>query len=163
MTSSIAVYPGSFDPITNGHIGIIERGLLVFEKLIVSVAVNARKKTLFTIDERVDMIRETFRDDPRIEIGSFSGLTVEYTKMVGAKVILRGLRAVADFEYELMMANMNKKIRPDVETLFMMTSEEHFFINSRSVKEIASLDGPIDFLVPPNVAVALRRKFGLVT
>jgi len=158
---SIAVYPGSFDPITNGHIGIIQRGLLVFDKLIVSVAVNVRKKTLFTIEERMEMIREVFKDNPRVEVGCFSGLTVEYTKMVGANVILRGLRAVADFEYELMMANMNKKLCPEVETLFMMTGEEHFFINSRSVKEIASLGGQIDFLVPPNVAVALRKKLGL--
>ena len=133
----------------------------MFDKLLVSVAINARKKTLFTLEERVELIRETFKNDPRIETGSFSGLTVEYTKMVGAKVILRGLRAVADFEYELQMANMNKKICPEVETLFMMTGEEHFFINSRSVKEIASLGGPVDFLVPPHVAVALRHKYGM--
>jgi pantetheine-phosphate adenylyltransferase len=154
------VYPGSFDPITNGHIGIIQRALCVFDRLIVAVAINARKKTLFTVEERAVMLAKTFKGDGRISVDSFGGLTVEYARNTGAKAILRGLRAVADFEYELQMANMNKKLCPDVETLFMMTGEEYFFVSSRSVKEIASLNGNIDFLVPPHVAVALRRKFG---
>jgi len=159
--SGLAVYPGSFDPITNGHIGIIQRALRVFDRLIVAVAINARKKTLFTVEERSKMLVKTFKGDARISVDAFRGLTVEYARNVGAKAILRGLRAVADFEYEFQMANMNKKLYPDVETLFMMTGEEYFFVSSRSVKEVASLNGNIDFLVPPHVAVALRKKYGI--
>ncbi len=161
--SGLAVYPGSFDPITNGHIGIIQRALCVFDRLIVAVAINARKRTLFTVEEREKLLEKTFKGDSRISVDAFSGLTVEYARNVGAKAILRGLRAVADFEYELQMANMNKKLYPDVETLFMMTGEEYFFVSSRSVKEVASLNGNIDFLVPPHVAVALRKKYGFQT
>lgn len=156
-----ALYPGSFDPITNGHIDIARRALSVFDELVVAVAVNARKQTLFTVEERVEFIRETFKDNGKVKVDSFSGLTVEYARRLGASVILRGLRAVADFEYELQMANMNKKLHPGIETLFMMTSEEHFFVSSRNVKEIASLSGNIDFLVPRHVDEALKKKYRL--
>ena len=159
--TGLAVYPGSFDPITNGHIGIIRRALLVFDRLVVAIAINVRKKTLFTVEERLDMLGESFKNDARIQVDSFKGLTVEYARKTGARTILRGLRAVADFEYELQMANMNRKLYPDIETLFMMTGEEFFFVSSRNVKEIASLDGNIDSLVPPHVAVALRKKYGI--
>jgi len=158
--SRLAVYPGSFDPITNGHIDIIERALPVFDKLIVAVAINVRKQTLFTVEERVGFIKETFKNDKRIQVDSFKGLTVQYARNSGTKAILRGLRAVADFEYELQMANMNKKLCSDIETLFMMTGEEYFFVSSRNVKEIASLNGDIAFLVPSHVAAALRSKYG---
>ncbi|MFH1435185.1 MAG: pantetheine-phosphate adenylyltransferase [Pseudomonadota bacterium] len=159
MAGISAIYPGSFDPITNGHVGIIKRSLIVFDRLIIAIAINTRKKTLFTVEERAELIRKTFKDDDRVEVDSFSGLTIEYCKKRGAKVILRGLRAVADFEYELQMVNMNKKLEPSVETLLMMTSEEHFFVSSRSVKEVASFNGNIDILVPPHVATALRKKY----
>jgi len=156
--SSKALYPGSFDPFTNGHRSLVERLLLVFDNLTVAVAHNVRKNTLFTVEERIEMIRQTFKGDQRITIDSFSGLTMDYAQKIGAKIIVRGLRAVADFEYELQMANMNKKLRPNIETLFIMAAEEHFFVSSRAVKELAALGGPIEHLVPAHVAVALRER-----
>ncbi len=153
-----AVYPGSFDPITSGHIGIIERGLKVFDRLLVAIAVNTRKEPFFSLEERLDLIRGCFGSEPRVSVDSFEGLTVDYARKTGARVILRGLRAVADFEYELQMANMNRKLAPDVETLFMMTGEEYFFVSSQNVKEVAFLGGDIHGLVPPHVEEAFRRK-----
>ena len=156
-----AVYPGSFDPITSGHIGIIERGLEVFERLVVAVAVNTRKEPFFSLEERLDLIRGCFGKEPRVSVVSFEGLTVDYARKAGARVILRGLRAVADFEYELQMANMNRKLAPDVETLFMMTCEEYFFVSSQNVKEVVFLGGDISGLVPPHVVEAFKRKLAL--
>jgi pantetheine-phosphate adenylyltransferase len=156
----VALYPGSFDPITNGHVGLIRRGLRCFDGLIVAVAHNARKSTLFSVEERLEMIRNAVNDDPRVEITSFEGLLVDYASRRGVGVVLRGLRAVADFEYELQMANMNRKISPHVETFFMMTQEDYFFVSSRNVKEIASLGGPVTSLVPAGVERRLREKFG---
>jgi pantetheine-phosphate adenylyltransferase len=153
-----AIYPGSFDPITSGHIGIIERGLAVFDRLIVGVAFNTRKQAFFSVDERVELIRGCFADNERVTVDAFSGLTVEYVRAKGANVILRGLRAVADFEYELQMANMNRKLAPGVETLFMMTGEEYFFVSSQNVKEIVMLGGDISGLVPEHVERAFHRK-----
>lgn len=153
-----AIYPGSFDPITSGHIGIIERGLQVFDQLIVAVAINTRKKPFFTVEERLSLLQGCFADNDRIQVDSFSGLTVDYVRKVGASVILRGLRAVADFEYELQMANMNRKLEPGVETLFMMTGEEYFFVSSQNVKEIVMLGGSISGLVPPHVEQACLSK-----
>ena len=157
---STAVYPGSFDPITNGHLGLIKRGLEVFDRLIIAVALNVRKEPCFSIDERLDMIRDAVNNHPRCEIDTFEGLTINYAADKGANVILRGLRAVADFEYELQMANMNKKLNNSVETMFMMTEEEYFFVSSKTVKEVASLKGSVKGLVPPIVTRKLAEKFG---
>ncbi len=148
------MYPGSFDPITNGHVGLIRRGLEIFDRLIVAAAQNRGKDALFTA-----AIREEVGDDPRVEVVSFEGLLVEYARKRNVRVVLRGLRAVADFEYELQMANMNRKLWPSVETFFMMTEENYFFVSSRNVKEIASFGGAVDALVPPGVARRLREKF----
>ncbi len=155
----VAIYPGSFDPITNGHVGLIRRSLKCFDRLIVAVAHNARKSTLFTVPERVEMIRAAMGGDPCVEVVSFEGLLVDYARKRGIRVVLRGLRAVADFEYELQMANMNRKLWADIETFFMMTEEGYFFVSSRNVKEIASLGGPVEHLVPPEAARRLREKF----
>jgi pantetheine-phosphate adenylyltransferase len=154
----VAIYPGSFDPITSGHIGIIQRGLDVFDRLVVAVAINARKRPFFTLEERIEFIKRSFPGNDRVVVDSFPGLTVDYMRKQGANVILRGLRAVADFEYELQMANLNRKLAPGIETLFMMTGEEYFFVSSQNVKEIAMLGGTITGLVPPHVEEAFERK-----
>lgn len=156
--AQVAIYPGSFDPITSGHIGIIERGLSVFDQLIVAVAIDARKQPFFTLEERIGFIKRSFGGNERVVVDSFPGLTVDYLRKQGANVILRGLRAVADFEYELQMANLNRKLAPGIETLFMMTGEEYFFVSSQNVKEIALLGGSIQGLVPPHVEAAFKRK-----
>lgn len=155
----IAVYPGSFDPITYGHLDIIHRGLEVFEELIVAVARNSEKKSLFTIEERLAMIQESV-DSPRLRVDTFDGLLVDYVAARGARVILRGLRAVSDFEYEFQIAQMNRTVRERVETLFMMTSVPYGYLSSSIVKEVASLHGPVDTFVPPPVRRALEKKFG---
>ena len=155
----IAVFPGSFDPITNGHLDIVQRALQIFDKVIVAVAFNAHKDSaLFTPDERVEMIREATRDR-RVIADSFSGLLVDYVRQSGARVILRGLRAVADFEYEFQMAMMNRHLRPEIETLFVMAGEAHFYTSSRLVKEVASLGGDTREQVPPIVLRKLTVKF----
>ncbi len=159
MKKKIAVYPGSFDPITNGHLDIIKRGLEVFDTLIVAVARNSEKSGLFSIDERIEMIREAVGDNPRLKVDTFKGLLVEYVSKQGARVILRGLRAVSDFEYEFQIAQMNRSVNEEVETLFMMTSVPYGYLSSSIVKEVASLEGPIDTFVPPPVKAALERKF----
>jgi len=159
MPNPIAIYPGSFDPITNGHLDIISRGLQVFDRLIVAVARNSEKNALFTINERIDMIQKTVGDNPRLEIDTFEGLLVDYAVNRGAKVILRGLRAVSDFEYEFQIAQMNHTVQKEVETLFMMTSVPYGYLSSSIVKEVASLKGPIDTFVPAAVKQALEEKF----
>ena len=156
--TGLAIYPGSFDPITNGHIDLIIRGLEVFDRLVVAVAHNPRKIPMFTTDERVTMIREALPDKTNLEVDSFEGLLVDYARRRKARRILRGLRAVADFEYEFQMANMNKNLHPQMETLFMMTGEKYFFLSSHNVREVATFGGQIEDLVPANVAEALRRK-----
>ena len=160
MREHIAVYPGSFDPITNGHIDIIHRGLEVFDTLIVAVARNSEKNALFTIDERVEMIREALGDNPRLKVDSFQGLLIDYVARKGARVILRGLRAVSDFEYEFQIAQMNHSVNDQIETLFMMTSVPYGYLSSSIVKEMANHNGPIDPFVPPAVKRALDRKHG---
>ena len=155
----IGIYPGSFDPLTNGHLSLIQRGLTMFDKLIVAIAVNPRKTALFTVDERKAILKEAFPDDPRVEIDSFEGLLVEYAKRRGVGIIIRGLRAVSDFEFEFQLANMNRKLQPDIETVFMMTGEDYFYISSNLVREVASLGGNVDGLVPAGVAQKLKAKF----
>jgi pantetheine-phosphate adenylyltransferase len=159
MPRKIAVYPGSFDPITYGHIDIIKRGLRVFDSIIVAVARNSTKNSLFSIDERVDLIRDVLADNPRARVDTFEGLLVDYVRSQEATVIIRGLRAISDFEYEFQIAQMNRSITCEVETLFMMTSVPYSYLSSSIVKEVSSLKGPIDSLVPPQVKQALVNKF----
>jgi pantetheine-phosphate adenylyltransferase len=158
LQERVALYPGSFDPLTNGHLDIVERGLLVFDRLIVGIARNSRKDTLFSVDERREMILRAVDGDPRVEVDAFDGLTVEYATKRQVSAILRGLRAVADFEYELQMANMNRKLNSGLETLFMMTSENFFFVSSQNVKEIARFGGDVSALVPAFIAEQLASK-----
>jgi pantetheine-phosphate adenylyltransferase len=155
-----AVYPGSFDPITNGHVDIVRRSLQVVDRVIVAVAFNAEKDSAwFTPDERVGMIRDTFRKEgDRVVADAFSGLTVDYAVSKGATVIIRGLRAVADFEYEFQMTMMNRHMRPQVETIFMMTGESHFYTSSRLVKEVAGLGGNVSGLIPDHVLSRLEAR-----
>ncbi|TWJ19843.1 pantetheine-phosphate adenylyltransferase [Geobacter argillaceus] len=159
MPRKIAVYPGSFDPITYGHIDIIKRGLRVFDSVIVAVARNSTKNALFSIDERVDLIKDVLADNPRARVDTFEGLLVDYVRSQQATVIIRGLRAISDFEYEFQIAQMNRSITCEVETLFMMTSVPYSYLSSSIVKEVSSLKGPIDSLVPPQVKQALVNKF----
>ena len=158
--SRIAIYPGSFDPLTYGHVSIIERGLRIFDKIIVGIAINIRKQPLFSLEERRAMIRESFPDEARVEIDDFEGLLIDYARSRGCRVILRGLRAVSDFEYELQMANMNRKLDDKIETVFMMTEESHFYVSSRLVKEVASFGGDVQGLVPAHVKAQLYEKYG---
>ena len=159
----IAVYPGSFDPITKGHTSILHSGLVAFEKLIVAVLNNDSKQPLFSVAERMEMIRESVDDmgaDPdRIEVDSFDGLLVSYAQRRDARVILRGLRAVADFEYELQMANMNRHLDPEVETVFIMANDAYFYVASNLVKEVVRLGGNVADLVPAPVLPRLLAKF----
>lgn len=155
-----AIYPGSFDPVTNGHLSLMKRGLELFDKLIVAIAVNPKKTPLFSTDERRELIREAC-DDPRIEVDAFQGLLVDYAERRGIRAVLRGLRAVSDFEYEFQMANMNRKLAANrIETVFMMTGEDYFYISSQLVREAAALGGNVEGLVPKNVLEKLHAKFG---
>jgi len=158
--NTVAVYPGSFDPITFGHVDIATRALKIFPRLVIGVSMNVKKFPLFDLDERVEMWREVMAGDPRVEVDSYVGLLIDYVKQKNARAIIRGLRAVSDFEYEFQMAHMNHKLDSSVETLFMMTGQEHFYVSSQTVKEVASLGGNIDAWVPPLVAKRLREKYG---
>lgn len=158
----VAVYPGSFDPITYGHLDIIKRGLIIFDEIIIAVARNSQKNALFSTEERVDLIQEVMKDENRVSVDTFSGLLIEYVASRGAHVIIRGLRAISDFEYEFQIAQMNSTIGREIETLFMMTSLQYGYLSSSIVKEVCSLNGDIDRFVPPEVKLALKRKYGLV-
>jgi pantetheine-phosphate adenylyltransferase len=159
MPSRIALYPGSFDPPTNGHLSIIQRGLKMFDGLIVAVLMNPEKDVLFTEEERVELLRGAVNGDRRVQLKTFSGLLVKFAEQEGVNTVLRGLRAVSDFEYEFQMANMNRKLSPEIETLFMMTGEDYFYISSRFVRDVARLGGDVSGLVPNNVLQALRKRF----
>lgn len=154
----VAVYPGSFDPITYGHLDIIQRGLKVFDKLIVAVLVNSAKTPLFSVQERKQMIREATQEIDRVEVDSFQGLLVDYVHRRQAHAIIRGLRAISDFEYELQIASTNRKLSEKVETLFLMTNHDYSFISSAMVKEVARYGADVSELVPPNVVKALQEK-----
>jgi pantetheine-phosphate adenylyltransferase len=156
--SVVALYPGSFDPITNGHLDLIQRGSALFDKLFVAILRNDEKEALFSVDERIEMLREVVRGFPNVEVGSFDGLLVEYAAHCGASVILRGIRAVSDYEYELQMALMNRRLGPDIETVFLMASEAHSFLSSKLVKEVIRLGGKITGLVPPSIEGKLRKR-----
>ena len=158
MKTSIAIYPGSFDPVTNGHLDLIMRGEKMFDRLIVAVLKNVEKEPLFSVPERVEMLREVTKQWPAVEVDVFQGLLVEYARKRDAAVILRGIRAVSDYEYELQMALMNRRLRPEIETVFLMAGEAHSFISSRLVKEVIGLGGNISGLVPPSVEVRLRER-----
>ena len=155
---TLAVYPGTFDPITNGHADILRRSLSIFDRVVVALAENVRKAPLFSLDERKAMIVEALGRDPRLEVDAFQGLLVDYCKKRGATVVIRGLRALADFEYEFQQAHMNRHLAPQVETLFLMTSEESFYVSSSLVKEVALMGGDVSRMVPPAVVAALARK-----
>jgi pantetheine-phosphate adenylyltransferase len=157
----VAIYPGSFDPITYGHIDIIERALEIFDNVIVAIANNAEKKALFTVEERLEIVKSIFKDTPNVIVDSFKGLLVNYVAKTNAIVILRGLRATSDFEYEFHMASMNRSLNTHLDTLFMMTSKDYFFVSSRTIKEVASLGGAVEGLVPNLVVRRLKEKFKL--
>lgn len=154
----IGVYPGTFDPITNGHLDIIKRASNIFDKLYVLVAINLQKKTMFSIDERIELIKEVLKDIPNVEVTSSPLLTVDFAKQVGANAMVRGLRMVSDFEYELQLATFNKHLNNDIETVFIMSSHEYSFLSSSSVKEMAMYSSDISPFVPTIVANALKEK-----
>jgi pantetheine-phosphate adenylyltransferase len=155
----LAVFPGSFDPITNGHLDIIARGLSVFDEVVIAILVNPDKSPLFTVEERVETIRETYRGNDRVRVDTFSGLLVDYAEKVGASVIVRGLRAISDFEYEFQMALMNRRLNPRIETVFMMPAESYSYLSSRLVKEVFQLGGRVRELVPPVVERRMKEKY----
>ncbi len=158
MKSILAIYPGSFDPVTNGHLDLIERGAKLFDRLIVAVLRNLDKDPLFTLQERVEMLREVTRPWENVEVDVFDSLLVDYARKRGAQVLLRGIRAISDYEYELQMAMMNRKLEPQIETVFLMPAEAYSYLSSRLVREIARLGGPIHGLVPPPVERRFRAK-----
>ena len=158
----IAIYPGSFDPITNGHLDLIQRGSRLFDRLIVSILRNESKEPLFSVEERIEMLREVAAPYPNVEVDSFDGLLVDYAADHAATAILRGIRAISDYEYELQMALMNRRLRPEIETLFLMSNEAYSFLSSRMVKEVFSLGGNISGLAPPPVEARMRGRFSQI-
>jgi pantetheine-phosphate adenylyltransferase len=161
MKTSIAIYPGSFDPVTNGHLDLIGRGEKMFDHLIVAVLKNVEKEPLFTVPERVEMLREVTKHLPSVEVDVFQGLLVDYARKRDAAVILRGIRAVSDYEYELQMALMNRKLEPRLETVFMLPGETYSYLSAKLVREIAQLGGPLTGLVPPLVEQKIRAKLAV--
>ena len=159
MMKKLAIFPGSFDPLTNGHVSILSRALSIFDEILVAVTINISKAPLFSVEERTEMIRECFPDDPRITIESLSGLLAHYAREKGACAILRGLRAPSDFEYELQMSQMNRHLNPELETVFLSAEAKGSYVSSSLVKEVAALGGDVTSLVPAHVAVALGKRF----
>jgi pantetheine-phosphate adenylyltransferase len=160
MNNRIVIYPGTFDPLTNGHLSILNRALKIFDKLIIAILINPKKTPLFSLEERKAMIEEILKDRPNVEIDSFEGLLVDYAVKKGSNVIVRGLRALSDFEFEFQLALMNRKLNRDVQSIFLMTDYKWFYTSSTIIKEAASLGGKIDGLVPPIVCKRLKEKYG---
>jgi len=160
---TLAVYPGSFDPLTNGHVDIIARGARLFDRIVVAIAVNAEKAPLFTMDERVEIARAVFKDHPTVEVDTFDGLLVDYVAHRRADVIVRGLRAVSDYEFEFQMALMNRRLNASIETVFMMPAEQYTYISSRLIKEVFALGGRVHGFVPDVVEARLRDKVSTPT
>ncbi len=158
MNKGIAIYPGSFDPPTNGHLDLIQRGAKIFETLVVAILRNSEKSPMFSVAERLEMLRELTSDLPNVRIDTFDGLMVEYAKSMDAMCVLRGIRAISDYEYELQMALMNRKIEPTLETVFMMPADKYSYVSSRLVREVAQVGGPVKGLVPEVVEQKLREK-----
>jgi len=156
----VALFPASFDPLTNGHLDVVERALGIFDRLVVAVAFNTEKEGTFSKDERLAMLRSVFGDEPKVEVTEFDNLTVDFAMEIGAKVIIRGLRAMSDFEYEFEMALMNKHLHAEVETIFMMSSQKYLYVSSSRLKELVRLGRSVDAFVPAIVAKALREKLG---
>ncbi|MBN1903521.1 MAG: pantetheine-phosphate adenylyltransferase [Deltaproteobacteria bacterium] len=160
MNEKLAIYPGTFDPLTNGHISIIKRALKVFDRLVVAILINPNKTPLFTLEERIFILKDIFRGEPNIEIDSFNGLLVDYAVKKNASIVVRGLRALSDFEYEFQMALMNRKLNRDIQSVFLMTDYKWFYISSTIIKDAARCGGDIKGLVPPIVNEKLKQKFG---
>jgi pantetheine-phosphate adenylyltransferase len=160
MSSKVVIYPGTFDPITNGHISIISRALKIFDRLVIAILNNPQKLPLFTMEERMQMIRDVLKDQRHVEVDSFNGLLVDYVIQKKTNVVIRGLRALSDFEYEFQMALMNRKLNREVQSIFLMTDYKWFYTSSTIIKEAASLGGDVSGLVPPIVCKKLKQKFG---
>jgi pantetheine-phosphate adenylyltransferase len=160
MSSKVVIYPGTFDPITNGHISIISRALKIFDRLVIAILNNPQKLPLFTLEERIQMIREVLKDQRHVDVDSFNGLLVDYVIQKKTNVVIRGLRALSDFEYEFQMALMNRKLSREVQSIFLMTDYKWFYTSSTIIKEAASLGGDVGGLVPPVVCRKLKQKFG---
>lgn len=156
---AIAIYPGSFDPLTNGHIDVAERAARLFDRLILAVVHNPAKNPLFSVEERMEMLREVAARFPNVEVDSFQGLLVNYATQKQASVLIRGIRAISDYEYELQMALMNRRLQPEIETVFLMAGEAYSFVSSRMVKEVSRLGGDVSGLVPASTALRLNEKF----
>ena len=160
MSSKVVIYPGTFDPITNGHISIVSRALKIFDRLVIAILNNPNKLPLFSMDERIQMIREVLKDQKHLEVDSFNGLLVDYVIQKKTNVVIRGLRALSDFEYEFQMALMNRKLNREVQSIFLMTDYKWFYTSSTIIKEAASLGGDVSGLVPPVVCRKMKEKFG---
>jgi pantetheine-phosphate adenylyltransferase len=160
MSRNTVIYPGTFDPITNGHVDLVERAARLFDKVVVSIAFSAKKSPLFSLEERVELCRLSLGDIDNVEVKGFSNLLTDFARSEGARCVLRGLRAVADFEYEFQLANMNRALYPEFESVFLTPSEHLSYISSSLVREIAALDGDVTPFVPPAVSAALKAKFG---
>ncbi len=160
MSQRVAIYPGSFDPPTNGHLDIVERSARLFDKVVIGVGRNLTKKTVFDADERVALMKEACKRWPNVEVRSFDGLQVEFAKQSGATFIIRGIRALSDFEFEFEMGNMNRRLSPDIEMVYLMTAPEYLFISASRVKELVAFGASVDSLVPANVAKALKAHSG---
>ena len=160
MSDRVAIYPGSFDPPTNGHLDIVERSARLFDRVVVGVGRNLAKKTVFTADERIALMREACAKHPNVQVQAFDGLQFDFAKSVGATFIIRGIRALSDFEFEFEMGNMNRRLAPGIEMVYLMTAPEYLFLSASRVKELVAFGAPVDAYVPPNVAKRLRAQMG---